>query len=79
MRLSDFTYNITHSFADARYKSDRDNMLTPITYTRPATYAGIKWREVILLLPDVPDYPGCIYASHARAAQPGILSTAETS
>jgi hypothetical protein len=27
-----------------------------ITYTRPATYAGIKWREVILLLPDVPGY-----------------------
>jgi hypothetical protein len=31
-------------------------MTHPITYTRPATYAGIKWREVILLLPDVPDY-----------------------
>jgi hypothetical protein len=27
-----------------------------IAYTRPATYAGIKWREVILLLPDVPHY-----------------------
>jgi hypothetical protein len=27
-----------------------------ITYTRPATYAGIKWREAILLLPDVTYY-----------------------
>jgi hypothetical protein len=27
-----------------------------IAYTRPATYAGIKWREVILLLPEVPGY-----------------------
>jgi hypothetical protein len=27
-----------------------------MVYTRPATYAGIKWREVILLLPDVPYY-----------------------
>lgn len=27
-----------------------------IIYTRPATYAGIKWREAILLLPDVTYY-----------------------
>jgi hypothetical protein len=27
-------------------------MTHPITHTRPATYAGIKWREAIMLLPD---------------------------
>jgi hypothetical protein len=27
-----------------------------IAYTKPATYAGIKWREATLLLPDIPDY-----------------------
>jgi hypothetical protein len=31
-------------------------MKHPITYTKPATYAGIKWREAILLLPNVPGY-----------------------
>jgi hypothetical protein len=31
-------------------------MTHPITYTRPATYAGTKWREAILMLPNVPGY-----------------------
>jgi site-specific DNA-methyltransferase (adenine-specific) len=31
-------------------------MKHPITYTKPATYAGIKWREAILMLPNVPGY-----------------------
>jgi outer membrane cobalamin receptor len=31
-------------------------MTHPITYTRPATYAGIIWREVVLVLPNTDGY-----------------------